>query len=103
MVGWHLQLNGHEFEQGPGDGEKQGSLVCCSPRGHRVRHSLTTEQQRFGLQTIDAVLHLEFSSLTLRRKSFFFFFLLLVYETLETSFLRSLPVHCNQYSLYFTD
>ena len=74
MVGWHLQLNGHEFEQGPGDGEKQGSLVCCSPRGHRVRHSLTTEQQRFGLQTIDAVLHLEFSSLTLRRKSFFFFF-----------------------------
>ena len=31
MVGWHHQLNGHEFEQTPGDGERQGSLVCCSP------------------------------------------------------------------------
>ena len=27
MVGWHHQLNGHESEQGPGDGEEQGSLV----------------------------------------------------------------------------
>ena len=34
MVGWHPQLNGHEFEQAPGDGEGQGSLVWCySPRG----------------------------------------------------------------------
>ena len=33
MVGWHHQLNGHEFEQTPGDSEGQGSLVCCSPRG----------------------------------------------------------------------
>ena len=31
MVGWHHRLNGHEFEQTPGDGEGQGSLVCCSP------------------------------------------------------------------------
>ena len=31
MVGWHHQLNGHEFDQAPGDGEGQGSLVCCSP------------------------------------------------------------------------
>ena len=28
MVGWHHQLNGHEFEQTPGDGEGQGSLAC---------------------------------------------------------------------------
>ena len=35
MVGWHHQLNGHEFEQTPGDGEGQGSLVCCSPWGHK--------------------------------------------------------------------
>ena len=35
MVGWHHRLNGHEFEQTPGDGEGQGSLVCCSPWGHR--------------------------------------------------------------------
>ena len=31
MVGWHHQLNGHEFEQTLGDSEGQGSLVCCSP------------------------------------------------------------------------
>ena len=31
MVRWHHQLNGHEFEQAPGDGDGQGSLVCCSP------------------------------------------------------------------------
>ena len=31
MVGWHHWLNGHEFEQTPGDSEGQGNLVCCSP------------------------------------------------------------------------
>ena len=31
MVGWHHQLNGHEFKQTPGDGEGQGGLACCSP------------------------------------------------------------------------
>ena len=31
MVGWHHWLNGHEFEQAPGIGDGQGSLVCCSP------------------------------------------------------------------------
>jgi len=35
MVGWHHRLDGHEFEQAPGDGEGQGRLACCSPRGHR--------------------------------------------------------------------
>ena len=34
-VGWHHQLNGHEFEQIPGDSEGQGSLVCCSSWGHK--------------------------------------------------------------------
>ena len=33
MVGWNHQLNGHEFEQTPGDGGRQGSLACCSPWG----------------------------------------------------------------------
>ena len=41
-VGWHHQLNGHEFEQAPGDGEGQGSLACCSPGGHK--ESDTTER-----------------------------------------------------------
>ena len=31
MVGWHHQLNGHELEQAPGDGEEQVGLACCSP------------------------------------------------------------------------
>ena len=35
MVSWHDQLNGHEFEQAPGDGEGQGSLAWCDSRGHR--------------------------------------------------------------------
>ena len=31
MVGWHHQLNGHEFEQALGVGDEQGSLACCCP------------------------------------------------------------------------
>ena len=42
MVGWHHQLNGHEFEQTLGDGEGQGSLECCSPWGRK--ESGTTER-----------------------------------------------------------
>ena len=38
MVGWHHQLKRPEFEQALGDDEGQGSLVCCSPWGRRVRH-----------------------------------------------------------------
>ena len=42
MVGWHHQLNGHEFEQALRDGERQGSLACCSPWG--LKKSDRTEQ-----------------------------------------------------------
>ena len=35
MVGCHHRLNGHEFEQTPGDGEGQGGMLCCSPWGHK--------------------------------------------------------------------
>ena len=31
IVGSHHQFNGREFGQTLGDGEGQGSLVCCSP------------------------------------------------------------------------
>ena len=31
MIGWHYQLNRHEFEQVPGNTEGQGCLMCCSP------------------------------------------------------------------------
>ena len=46
MVGWHHQLNGHEFEQAPGDGKRQRNLACYSAWGHRVRFDLVTEQQQ---------------------------------------------------------
>ena len=35
MVGWHHQLNGHEFEQTLGDSGGHRSLVCCSPWGRK--------------------------------------------------------------------
>ena len=35
MVGQHHQLNGHEFEQTPGDREGHGNLACCSPWGRK--------------------------------------------------------------------
>ena len=42
MVGWHHQLDGHEFEQPPEVGDGQGSLVCCIPWGRK--ESDMTEQ-----------------------------------------------------------
>ena len=35
MVRWHHRLDGHKFAQGPGVGDGQGSLVCCSPWDHK--------------------------------------------------------------------
>ena len=45
MVGWHDQLDGHEFKQTLGDSEGQGSLACYSPWGHK--ESDMTEQRPF--------------------------------------------------------
>ena len=42
MVGWHHQLDEYEFKQAPGVGDRQGSLECCSPWGHK--ESDMTEQ-----------------------------------------------------------
>ena len=42
MVGWHHQVDGHEFEQAPGVGDGQGSLACCTLWGHKK--SDTTER-----------------------------------------------------------
>ena len=52
MVGWHPQINGHEFGQIPRDHEGQRSLACCSPWGsQRVRHDLATKQESITLTT----------------------------------------------------
>ena len=35
MVGWHQQLDGHDFEQALGFGDGQKSLACYSLWGHK--------------------------------------------------------------------
>ena len=35
MVGWHHRLDEHEFEQAPGAGDGQGSLMWCGPWGRK--------------------------------------------------------------------
>ena len=46
MDGWHHWLNLHEFEQTLGDAEGQGSLICCSPWGHKEWHDWATGQKQ---------------------------------------------------------
>ena len=46
LVGWHRWLNGHKFEQTPGDSEGQGSLACCSPGSQRAGQDWATEKQQ---------------------------------------------------------
>ena len=50
-VGWHHRLDGHEYEQTPGDGERPGILGCCRTvvcmGKQRVGHNLATEQQQY--------------------------------------------------------
>ena len=50
MVGWHHWLDGHEFEQIPGDGEGQGSLVLYCMGLQIVEHDWATEQQNSMIQ-----------------------------------------------------
>ena len=55
MVGWHHQVNGHDFEPTPGNSEGQGSLVFCCPCSHKEldttyqrlnNHKMTTKVER---------------------------------------------------------
>jgi len=62
MVRWHHHLNGHEFEQAPGGGEGQGSLVCCSPWGHKesdTTERLNNNKAREGQISYDFCLYVE--------------------------------------------
>ena len=48
IVEWHHRLNGHEFEEAPGDVKDRET--CCAAVGfglQRVGHNLVTEQQHF--------------------------------------------------------
>ena len=53
MVGWHHQVNGHEFEQTPGDSRGQESLVWCSPWG-RKELDMTERLNNHGLCELSA-------------------------------------------------
>ena len=53
LVGWHHQLDGHEFEQAVGIGDEQGSLACCSPQGRK--DSDMTEQLKTELKVIPSL------------------------------------------------
>ena len=67
MVGWHHRLDRHVFEQAPGDGEGQRSLVSCSPWGHEEAKSGTrlsdwtttkwsyAKEEELGGQTVIAI------------------------------------------------
>ena len=46
MVGWHHRLNGHEFEQIPGDSEGQGRLVYCKEVTRRQTYLATEKQEQ---------------------------------------------------------
>ena len=52
MVGFHHRLTGHEFEQAPGGGDGQGSLVCCSPGDHK---ELDMTELKFNLCNVDLI------------------------------------------------
>ena len=67
MVGWHHRRDGHEFEQAPGVGDGQASLVCCSPWGHKesdTKERLNRTEQSFRAGII--IFILKFGRLKLR-------------------------------------
>ena len=75
MVVWHHRLNGHEFEQALADGEGQGSLACCSPRGRKELD--TTERWKNNNRPVTSPLHASETSAVIQDITFppsFFFF-----------------------------
>ena len=59
MVGWRHRLNGHEFEQTPGDSEGLGSLVCCFPWGHK-KSDMTERLNNKSIKSCNSLeIHLE--------------------------------------------
>ena len=75
MVGWHHQLDGHEFEQAPRVGDRQGSLLCCSPWGHK-ESGMTEQLNRYILFSL---LKSSFTLVPFCCCCCFFFFFFLVF------------------------
>ena len=62
MVGWHHQLDGYEFEEAPGAADGQGSLMCCSPWGHKeldMTKQLNYDEENMATSCVASVLLLE--------------------------------------------
>ena len=70
MVGWHHQLIGYEFEQTSADGEGQGSLACCSPRGRKKSDTTERLKSNIGLQWASPVAQQKESACQRRRCGF---------------------------------
>ena len=56
--GWQHWLSGHEFEQTPGDGKRQGSLACNSPWGCKEPDTTEVTEQQRRLNSERCTLHL---------------------------------------------
>ena len=62
MVGSYCGLDGHEFEEAPGVGDRQGGLACCSPWGHK--ESDTTERRKSTWTYLLSPVPLQFPTVT---------------------------------------
>ena len=82
LVGWHLRLDGHEFEQVPGFGDGQGSLERCSPWG--CKEWETTEWLNW---TKQFCLHLG-CSIALGQLQVFFFYYSILFQSWDKIFIR---------------
>ena len=68
MIGWHHRLNGHEFQQAPGDGEGQESLACCSPWG-RTESDMTEKLNQTTKLTTKKIYRIYEKILTFKKKN----------------------------------
>ena len=59
MVGWHHQLDGGEFEHALGDGGGQGSLVYCSPWGHKELDATEQLNNNKAVQVAAGIVHVQ--------------------------------------------
>ena len=63
MAGWHHWPTGHELEQTLGDGEGQGSLVCCSPGGCKdLDTTKWLKARRYSAQNSDSFIDVDFET-----------------------------------------
>ena len=65
---WYHRLNGHEFEQAPGVGDGQGSLVCCSPWGRK--QSDMTERLNWTELRVEVSVSIPFVPTSCHQRSF---------------------------------